>query len=160
MAPAISIDTGVLVEFIDESGNLHSQATVLIDAVLSGKVIGLIPHPVFAELYYVSSKLYERLGKTGFSATAGNLIKWLYKSPNISVPEGNLDLALEAGSVKREFGLALTDAYVLAVAKLNGCKAIFKSPEDEMKKVGKLKKLEKEQFDLIFLENYSVQTAN
>ena len=132
---------------------------MIMDSVLSGKVSGLIPHPVFAELYYVSCRLYEKLGQTDFSITARNLIQWLYRSPSVSVPESNLELALEAGSVKRNFGLALTDSYVLAAAKLNGCKAVFKSPEQEMKKADRLKKLRKAQFDLIFLEDYSVKPS-
>ncbi len=159
MTSAISLDTGVLVEFIDEAGTFHSQATVLMGSVLSGGVTGLVPHPVFAELYYVSSRLYEKLGQTDFSATAGNLIRWLYKTPNVSVPESNLELALEAGTIKAKFGLALTDSYVLAAAKLNGCKAVFKSPEQEMKRGDRLKKLQKERFDLIFLEDYSVKSS-
>ena len=79
--------------------------------------------------------------------------------PNVSVPESNLELALEAGTIKAKFGLALTDSYVLATAKLNGWKAVFKSPEQEMKKGERLKKLQKDQFDLIFLEDYSVKRS-
>ncbi len=149
-----------MVEFIDVSGTFHSEATVIMDSVLTGGVSGLIPHPVFAELYYVSCRLYEKLGQTDFSTTARNLIRWLYKTPNVSVPESNLELALEAGNIKRNFGLALTDSYVLAVAKLNGCKAVFKSPEQEMKTADRLKKLQRAQFDLIFLKDYPVKPSS
>lgn len=160
MAPSISIDTGVLIEFIDESGDFHSEAIIVMDSIASGDLLGLVVHPVFAELYYVSSRLYEMRRRQGKEPTssedeAGRLIKWLFSLPGIAVPENSLELALEAGKIKRKFAFALTDSYVLAAARLNQCKAVFKSPEREMNKRSKLERL-KGEVELVFLKDYSV----
>lgn len=162
LAPPISIDTGVLVEFIDESGDFHSEARVVVEGITSGKLVGLVPHPVFAEFYYVSQKLYEihngsrREDGLAPEVKAERLIRWLFTSPGILVPENNLELALQAGKIKRKFAFALTDSYVIATAKLNQCKAVFKSPEAEMKRGNKLHMLRKEEkVEIVFLEGYS-----
>lgn len=160
MAPSISIDTGVLVEFIDESGDFHSEAAVVMESIASGNLMGFVAHPVFAELYYVSSRLYEMRRRRGKEITASEeeaeqLIKWLFSLPGIVMPENSLELALEAGRIKRRFAFALTDSYVLAAAKLNQCKAVFKGPVQEMNRRSKLERL-KEEVELVFLEDYSL----
>jgi predicted nucleic acid-binding protein len=160
--PSISIDTGVLVEFIDEAGDLHSEAKVVVESVASGKLVGLVAHPVFAEFFYVSERLYEN-STASRRETGGNpdmraeqLIRWLFASPGIVMPENNLELALQAGKIKRKFAFALTDSYVIAAAKLNRCKALFKSPEEEMNLGNKLDKLKRdEEVEIVFLEEYS-----
>lgn len=148
-----------MVEFIDEAGDFHFEATAVLESVLSGKLTGLVAHPVFTELFYVASRLYEKLGtKNGLlpESKAGALLKWMFNSPNIVVPDNNLDLALAAGRIKQKFALALPDCYVLASAKLNECKAVFKSIESEMNKGDKLHKIKKdEKVELIFLDDYS-----
>ena len=120
MASRVSIDTGVLIEFIDESGDFHRQAEIVVNSVNSGKLVGLIAHPVFAELYYVSDKLYENLAGGNIrnedtpAAKSERLIRWLFGSPNFLMPDNSPELALEAGGMKRKYALALTDSYVLA----------------------------------------------
>jgi len=64
---------------------------------------------------------------------------------------GTLDLALESGRIKRDFGLTLTDSYVIAAAKLHKGKALFKKRETEMSK--QISSLVKE-YPLVFLEDY------
>jgi predicted nucleic acid-binding protein len=162
----ISIDTGVLVEFVDEAGDFHSGATIVLNGVNSGKAVGLIAHPVLAELYYVSAGLYEKLAgagspvKTEGHSTTGEksegLIKWLFTSPNFLCPENSLELAIAAGSIKKKYGLVLTDSYVIAAAQLNKCRAVFRSPEEEMSRGNKMARMKKEEaVEVVFLRDYT-----
>ncbi|MGI0085500.1 MAG: type II toxin-antitoxin system VapC family toxin [Nitrososphaerales archaeon] len=160
--PSLStIDTSVLVEFIDEDGDFHAQARGVVESITSGRLTGIIPHPVFVELYYVSYKLYEKnrdvaQSKRSPELKAETLINWIFKSPNILVPEDTIELAIAAGKIKQKFSLALTDSYVIACAKLQQCIAIFKSQEEEMSKGNKIEKIETgEDVRLIFLEDYA-----
>ena len=159
LAASISIDTGVLVEYIDSDGMFHSEAKALVESVTSGRLSGLVTHVVFAELFYVATRLYEQIEeKENAEAKSERLVRWLFNSPNIVMPENTLELALRAGRFKKRFALALPDSYVLACAQLNGCKAIFKSAEAETERGNKLERLRKEEkVELIFLEDYSSQ---
>jgi len=130
----VSLDTGVIAEYIDLAGSLHKEAEAIIRNVLGGKLLAIIAHPILVETYYVSARIYERLGLSDPEERAEKLIEWLYRSPNLSLAEPSLELAILAGKVKRKFGLALTDAYVLASAKLYGGKALFRSKEKEIVK--------------------------
>jgi len=130
----VSLDTGVMAEYIDLTGSFHKEAEAIIRNVLGGKLLAIIAHPILVETYYVSARIYERLGLSDPEGRAGKLIEWLYRSPNFSLAEPSLELAILAGKIKGKFGLALTDAYVLASAKLYGGKALFRSKEKEIVK--------------------------
>lgn len=161
-----AIDTDVLVEFIDESGDFHSQATTVLECVISGRLTGVITHPIFAELYYVSHRIFEKIDERNKAekdedgespdSRAEKLITWLFKSPNIFVPLNTIELAIEAGKIKQKFKFALPDSYVIASAKLNQCEAIFKTREEEMKRSNKLERLKiEDKINLVFLEDYT-----
>ena len=145
----VSLDTGVIAEYIDLAGSLHKEAEAIVRNVLGGKLLAIIPHPILVETYYVSARIYESLGLRDPEERAEKLIEWLYRSPNISLAEPSLELAILAGKVKRKFSLALTDAYVLASAKLYGGKALFRSKEKEI-----VKRLNKiiDEYDVAFLQ--------
>jgi len=145
----VSLDTGVIAEYIDLAGSLHKEAEAIIRNVLGGKLLAIIAHPILVETYYVSARIYERLGLSDPEERAEKLIEWLYRSPNLSLAEPSLELAILAGKVKRKFGLALTDAYVLASAKLYGGKALFRSKEKEI--VKRLSTISVE-YDVAFLQ--------
>ncbi|ABL78874.1 PIN domain-containing protein [Thermofilum pendens] len=148
----VALDTSVIVEYIDARGDLHRQAELVFSALLSGRLEALIPHPVLAETYYVAARLYRALGAGDPEGTASRLVSWLYRLPSVSVPEGGVELAVEAGRVKARYGVALTDCYVLAVARVYACKALFKRPEGEMAK--HLDELRRE-YGAVFLEDYA-----
>ena len=145
----VSLDTGVIAEYIDLAGSLHKEAEAIVRNVLGGKLLAIIPHPILVETYYVSARIYESLGLRDPEERAEKLFEWLYRSPNISLAEPSLELAILAGKVKRKFSLALTDAYVLASAKLYGGKALFRSKEKEI-----VKRLNKiiDEYDVAFLQ--------
>ena len=148
----VSLDTGTIVEYVDLDGTFHPQATAIFDTIRAGETLGLIPHPILAETYYVSLRVYERLQLEEPERRARNLIEWLYRSPNIELAEPTLKLALTAGKIKKEFSLALTDAYVIASSKLYKGKAVFRTREKEIQE--KITELGKS-YNLVFLEDYA-----
>jgi predicted nucleic acid-binding protein len=151
----VSLDTGTIVEYVDLAGTFHSQAKAIFDNIVAGKILGLIAHPILAETYYVSLRVYERLELEKPESRAENLLEWLYRSPNIEIAEPTLKLALTAGKIKREFSVALTDAYVIASSKLYKGKAIFRAREKEIQEnIAELGK----NYNLVFLEDYSQES--
>ena len=149
----ISPDTGVIAEYIDLAGTFHPQAQAIIESVLSGKLLAIIPHPILAETYYVSLRIYEKLKLKHPQQRSEKLVAWLYRSPNFSIAESSFELALHAGRIKTNFGVALTDAYVLSAAKQYKAKAVFRIREREM--IKKLTELIRK-YEVIFLEDYKV----
>ena len=148
----ISPDTGVIIEYIDLTGKFHRQAEALIENISTGKLSAIIPHPILAETYYVSARIYEKLGLERPGLRAEELVDWLYRSPNFTLAEPSLELALQAGMIKGHFNLALTDAYIIAASKLYKGRAVFRRREREM--VEKLAELTKS-YDIVFLEDYA-----
>jgi len=147
----VALDTSVIIEYVDLKGRFHNQAGGAFAGVLSGELTALIPHVVLAETYYVSCGMYGRLGLKDPTARSEKLVEWLYRSPNIEITSGTLDLALESGRIKGDFGLALTDCYVMAAAKQRRGKALFRKREAEMS--GQIRELVKT-YSLVFLEDY------
>ena len=147
----VAVDTSVIIEYVDLEGELHEEAQTIFSALLTGKLESVFPHPILAETYYVATKLYNNLQTKDSESMATKLVEWLYRLPTTVVPSEGTDLAVEAGRAKLNYGLALTDCYVLAASKLYGCKALFKKPEKEMQK--KMDALKKE-YHFLFLEDY------
>lgn len=145
------MDTSVIIEYIDEIGSLHSQAKAIFSAIISGKLEAIIPSSILAETYYVSARIYDKLGFRDFENRAIRLVEWLYRLPLIKVVAEDLRLILEAGRIKFNYGLALTDCFVIAASKVYNCKAVFKKLEREM--LNKFNELQKE-YNIIFLEYY------
>jgi len=145
------MDTSVIIEYIDLRGELHEQAQTVFSALSTGKLENILPHPILAETYYVATKLYQKLQIENPQVVASKLIEWLYRLPTTIISTEDLNLAIETGKAKLNYGLALTDCYVLASSKIYNCKALFKKPEREMlKNIDALKK----EYQLIFLQNY------
>lgn len=148
----VSLDTGTIVEYIDLGGAFHSQAKAIFDSIQAGEILGIIAHPILAETYYVSLRVYEKLELEEPAAMAQTLLEWLYRSPHMELAEPTLELALSAGKIKREYGLALTDAYVMASSKLYKGKAIFRTREKEIReRIAELS----ENYSLVFLEDFA-----
>ena len=145
----LSLDTGVTAEYIDLDGDLHREAEAVFRNIAEGRILAFVPHEVLAETYYVSFSIYRKLGLKRPEQRARKLVEWLYQAPNISIPEPSLELAIITGEVKRKFGLALTDSYVLASAKMSGGKALFRKREKEMAR--RLAELVDE-YGVVFLE--------
>ncbi|MHA1593962.1 MAG: PIN domain-containing protein [Candidatus Baldrarchaeia archaeon] len=147
----VVLDTGVLVEYIDRKGRFHGLAAAVMGSIISGKLTGVVPHPVLTEAYYVSARIYRVLGLEDFEKRAKTYVEWLFRHPNIVVEPSGLELAIEAGKIKMKYGLALTDCYVLALSKMRACPAVFRKVEREME--GRLDELRRN-FRIVFLEEY------
>ena len=148
----VALDTGVIVEYVDRAGPYHAQALLVFTTALSGKLELVIPHPVLAETYYVAARIYEKLGLDDPRGRAARLVSWLYRRPSVKVAEADLRLALEAGAAKIKYGLALTDCYVLAAAKIYKCKPLFRKREKEMEGIEEQLKRD---YGILFLEDYA-----
>ena len=145
------MDTGVVVEYIDRGGRFHEQADTVFSSLLAGDIEVLLPHPVLAEIHYVSTRIYEALKLESPSERATKLVKWLRGLPSVRIPDGGADLAVEVGKAKLNYGLALTDCYVLAVSKMHGGRALFRKREGEMlRKADALKR----EYRVVFLEDH------
>ena|SRR5579864_2719981 len=141
-------DTGVIVEYANLDGLFHNEAQAVFQSVIAGKLNVVIPHPILAETYYVSVRIYKTLGFDDFTKRAKKLVQWLYSAPNISLAEPSLELAIHAGEIKDRFGISMMDSYVLAASRISRGKAVFRTEESEMKKkLGDLRK----RFDVVFL---------
>jgi predicted nucleic acid-binding protein len=149
--PIIAVDTSVIIEYIDKAAEFHNQANAVFSAIINNEVKAIIPHQILAETYYVSAKIYQKLGIRKPQSLSAELVEWLFRLPSVSIPAENRDLAIEAGAAKYNFCIALTDCYVLGAAKIYNAKALFKKPEAEMlTKIGELKKT----YQLVFLSDY------
>ena len=151
----VSLDTGPIVEYFNVDGAFHSQAKAIFDNIIAGKIFGIITHPVLAETYNVSNRVYEMLHLEEPESRAQKLVEWLYTSPNIELAEQTLELAVTAGKIKKQYSLALTDAYVIAASKIYNGKAVFRTKESEIHR--KMTELSKN-YDLAFLEDYATNT--
>ena len=149
--PRIAIDTSVIIEYIDKAAEFHDQANLVFTAILNNEVEAIIPHQILAETYYVTAKIYQKLGIRKPQSLSDELVEWLFRLPSVSIPAENRDLAIEAGAAKYNFCIALTDCYVLGASKIYNAKALFKKQEAEMlPKIGELKKA----YQLVFLKDY------
>jgi len=146
------LDTGVIIEYIDNKGPFHEPALVLFDTIMEGKVEVHIPNPVLAEAFYVSYNLYRSLRMPKPAVRARLLVEWLYRLASHSNLDNGVNLALETSRTMQKYKLALTDCYVLALSKIAGARPIFRRREQEMLK--HLKDLERE-YRPLFLEDYT-----
>ncbi|MGC8932533.1 MAG: PIN domain-containing protein [Candidatus Methanodesulfokora sp.] len=143
------LDTSVIIEYVNRAGKLHKQASLIFKAINAGKLRAVIPNPVIAETFYVASRVYLELKLSDPIKRAEKLVHWIYRHPGMEIMR-SFDLDVEAGRIKLEHGLSLTDCYVLAASKILGIQAVFRKREKEMKDAEVLK----EEFKLIFLEDY------
>jgi predicted nucleic acid-binding protein len=141
----VSIDTGVFIEYIDVKGSFHKPARTLIDSLHRIEVF--LPGVILAETCYVAARIYKILGVSKYFERALKFVEWLNAHPSIqTVRSFNLDV--EAAKIKTHYNVALTDCYILAVSKINDCRAVFRKREKEMPP-----SLEKD-FKILFLEDY------
>lgn len=149
--PRIALDTSVIIEYIDRNAQFQEQASAVFASLLSDEIEAIIPIPILSETFYVSAKIYEKMGVSEPEETSEDLVEWLFRLPTVTVPAASKDLAIEAGRARLRYCLSLTDCYVLAASQVYKCKALFKKPESEMiPKIGHLKQA----YSIVFLEDY------
>ena len=149
--PQIALDTSVIIEYIDKDAEFQEQAKAVFTCLLNGEFEAIIPHSILSETYYVSAKIYQKLGIGNPEGVSAELVEWLFRLPSVVIPTANKDLAIEAGRAKLKYCLSLTDCYVLAASQIYNCKVLFKKPEKEM--ASKIKELRRS-YQLVFLEDF------
>ena len=149
--PKVVLDTSVIVEYIDKEAKFQDQARAVFSAIVGGKIEAIVTYPTLSETYYVSAKIYQKLGIAKPQNLAAELVEWLFRLPTVAMAAENKELAVEAGNAKLKYCLALTDCYVLAASSVYDCKALFRMPGEEM--LLKLTALKKA-YQLVFLADY------
>jgi len=139
------VDTGVFVEYIDRKAPYHEAARAIINSL--GQLEIVLPSITLTEICYVSARILTAAGVENALEKSVEFVEWLYSHPAVSVVD-NLTLNIEAAKLKLQYGIALADCYVLALSKLEKCKAVFRKREKEMPE-----EIE-EDFDVMFLEDY------
>ena len=139
------VDTGVFVEYIDRKAPYHEAAKAIINSL--GQLEIVLPSITLTEICYVSARILMAAGVENALEKSVEFVEWLYSHPAVSVVD-NLTLNIEAAKLKLQYGIALADCYVLALSKLEKCKAVFRKREKEMPE-----EIE-EDFDVMFLEDY------
>ena len=147
----IVLDTSVIIDYIDERGSAHVEASLIFNELSRGNIFSFITHPTLAETYYVSYRIYKKIGLKEPLKVAEKLVRWLYMHPSIEIVENTFDLLHEVAMAKINFKLSLSDCYVLAASKLYNAKANFKKREKEMDAV--IDELEKN-YNILFLEDF------
>ncbi len=150
---SVALNTSVIVEYIDLNGPFHEQAKAIVEAIASGKLEAVIPHPVVVETFYVAARIYTSIGARDPLARASRLVGWLNRLSTVGIAGETLEIALEAGRAKLKYRLALTDCYVLAAFKVYRQR---RSSGDvgEMKARGVVESLSRG-YDIVFLEDYA-----
>ncbi len=139
------VDTGVFVEYIDRKSPYHEAARAIVDSL--GQLEIVLPSITLTEICYVSARIFMAAGVENALEKSVEFVEWLYSHPAVSVVD-NLTLNIEAAKLKLQYGIALADCYVLALSKLERCKAVFRKREKEMPE-----EIERD-FDVMFLEDY------
>lgn len=129
------IDTGVLVEYINEESEHHEKVKELIDS--SDNSLFITPVSL-SEVLYVSYRIYKAAGLNDANNHAKEFVKWL--SFKLNVTDINQDIIIEAGEVKKKYGIALPDCYVIATANNLRVKALFKKEKEIIQIIDKLRK--------------------
>lgn len=124
------VDTGVLAEYIVRGSPHRSAIERLLEGVLK-KIVELYITPITAsELIYVAFRLYRLANVEKPNDEALSFIEWL--NARVKAAEITPDIIIEAGELRKKFGIALSDCYVIATAIKLQAKALFLKPEKEM----------------------------
>lgn len=145
-----AIDTGVWVEYINKGGKYHLQARAVIDRLQGSELQAVLPPTILTEVYYVSRRVYEGvLGKAEAARRAQKFYDYIYYHPRVVVHEIDYQIGLRAGEIKCEYGIAISDCFLIALAEEQGVPAVFRHKEEEF-----THKLE-EDFQVVYLESYA-----
>jgi predicted nucleic acid-binding protein len=127
----IAVDTGVFVEYIDRKATYHKAAKAIIDSF--GKLEVLLPAVIISEVCYVTARILNAAGVENAFEKATEFVSWLYSHPAVRIVN-DLNLHNEAARIKLEYGIALADCYVLALSRIEDCKAVFRKRERDARK--------------------------
>ncbi|MGQ4834165.1 MAG: type II toxin-antitoxin system VapC family toxin [Candidatus Asgardarchaeia archaeon] len=156
MIAFFAVDTSVWIESIIKDAKYYHIASRFIESLDRGAIHAMLTPITASEVFYIAYRVYRALGATHINAEnkARMFFERLYTHKNIRVIL-NKEIALLAGKIKSEFGISLSDSYILALAEYMHAVPLFRAPEKEMK--NKMKKL-KERFHIMFLSELKVKS--
>ncbi len=146
---SIIVDTSIFIEYIVEDSPFITKIDKLLRSKGGKYILYTVPQ-VISETLYIASRLYREADEDGeANQRALEYIKWLSSIVKVA---GVKDLSLDAGELRKEMRLSLTDCYIIVSARrLNG-KALFLKPEREMLKyIDKLRG-----YNVIFLSELKI----
>ena len=127
------VDTSVVIEYVNEAGELHEKAVRLFEKAIIGDVELYATPLTLSEVLYVASRVYQAAGVTDPNGEAVRLARWLAGIARVvSLDER---IALRAGELKKMLRISLADCYVIATAEALGATPLFRHAEAEMKPI-------------------------
>ena len=84
--PKVAIDTSVIIEYIDKAAEFHDQANAVFTEILNGELEAIIPHPILSETYYITAKIYQKLGMKNHKRYQQNLWNGSLDFPQLQFP--------------------------------------------------------------------------
>ena len=127
------VDTSVVIEYVNEAGELHEKAVRLFEKAITGDVELYVTPLTLSEVLYVASSVYQAAGVTDPNREAARLARWLTSIARlVSLDER---IALRAGELKKMLRISLADCYVIASAEALDATPLFKHVEAKMRPV-------------------------
>jgi len=128
------VDTGVLIEYINEAGTYHEKVKKLIESYTPLYVTPI----TLSEVLYVSYRVYITAELSNANNYAKEFVEWL--STKLKVTEINHEIVIKAGEIKKKYGIALPDCYVIATADYLKDKALFKREKEIVQVLDEIRK--------------------
>ncbi len=127
------IDTSVLIDYINARSPYRAKAARLLEEAATGRLKLYVNTVTLSETLYVASRVYQAAGIADPNGRALDFVEWVKgRARVIDIDE---DIALRAGELKKELGIALPDCYVIATAEAVGGTPLFRRLEREMEPV-------------------------
>ena len=120
------VDTGVLIEYINEAGKYHEKVRKLVESESNDSLF--VTPITLSEVLYVSYRVYKAAGLSDANNYAREFVEWLLS--RLKVTEINHEIVMKAGEIKKKYGIALPDCYVIATADYLKDKALFKKEKE------------------------------
>ena len=127
------VDTGVIVEYLDEESPYSGLVEELFEGIARGAVKAYLLVTTLSEVLYVSARVYREGGVEDPEGEAGRFVAWLLGLFGVSVVRPTLEMGLLAGEIRMRARISLFDCYVVAAARVLGATPLFLRLEREMK---------------------------
>ncbi len=120
VAEKLVLDTSVIIEYIIKNSPYKPLIDKLFEKAENNELKLYLTPITLSELLYVASRIYKAAGIKEANREALNSAYWVASITNIIHP--SIEVALEAGELKKKLRLALPDCYVIAATYvLNKC---------------------------------------
>ena len=129
----LAVDTSVLIDYINARSPYRAKTARLLEGAATGRLKLYVNTVTLSETLYVASRIYRAAGLGDPNGRALDFVEWVKgRARVVDIDEG---IALRAGELKKELGIALPDCYVIATAEAVEATPLFRRPEREMEPV-------------------------